>query len=92
MFQLSEKHQFHYIIAFFFFFFQMCRPALYVWVVELLHVEHTNIYVNDVVLSDIKFTSAAIDDNFRLNPTHYNVVTLIAIDTVYIYYTLGLRN
>lgn len=42
--------------------------------------------MNDVVLSEIKFTSAAIDDNFRLNPTHYNVVTLIAFDTVYIYY------
>ena len=47
---------------------------------------HTNIHANEFVPSDIKFTSAATNDNFMLKPANYNDGDIIAMDRAYIDY------
>lgn len=48
---------------------------------------HTNIHANEGVLSDIRFTSAATNDSFMLNPTNYNDGDIIAMGRDYIDYS-----
>lgn len=47
---------------------------------------HTNIHANEFVPSDIKFTSAATNDNFMLKPANYDNGDIIAMDRAYIDY------
>ena len=47
---------------------------------------HTNIYANEFVPSDIKFTSAATNGSFMLKPANYNDGDIIAMDRAYIDY------
>lgn len=48
---------------------------------------HTVIYANEGVPSDIKFTSAAINDSFMLKPANYVDGNILATDRVYIDYS-----
>ena len=48
---------------------------------------HTNIHANEGVPSDIRFTSAATNDCFMLQPTNYNDGDIIAMDRAYIDYS-----
>jgi len=47
---------------------------------------HTNIHANEGVPSDIRFTSAATNDSFMLQPTQYGAGDILAIDRAYIDY------
>ena len=47
---------------------------------------HANIHANEVVPSDIRFTSAATNDSFMLRPSNYAAGDLLAIDRAYIDY------
>ena len=47
---------------------------------------HVNIHANEVVPSDIRFTSAATNDSFMLRPSNYAAGDLLAIDRAYIDY------
>lgn len=47
---------------------------------------HTNIHVNEGVPSDIRFTSAATNNSFMLQPSNYSSGDILAIDRVYIDY------
>ena len=47
---------------------------------------HTNIHANEGVPSDIRFTSAATNDSFMLQPSNYSSGDILAIDRAYIDY------
>lgn len=47
---------------------------------------HTNIYANEGVPSDVRFTSAATNDSFMLKPTTYAEGDILALDRAYIDY------
>lgn len=47
---------------------------------------HTNIYANEGVPSDVRFTSAATNDSFMLKPTNYAEGDILALDRAYIDY------
>ena len=47
---------------------------------------HSNIHANDGVPSDIRFTSAATNDSFMLQPSNYSRGDTLAIDRAYIDY------
>ncbi len=47
---------------------------------------HTVIHANEGIPSDIKFTSAATNDSFMLNPTSLNKGDIMAMDRAYIDY------
>lgn len=47
---------------------------------------HTVIHANEEVPSDIRFTSAATNDSFMLNPATLNKGDIMAMDRVYIDY------
>ena len=48
---------------------------------------HMNIHANESVPSDIRFTSAATNDSFMLNPANYVDGNIIAMDRAYINYS-----
>ena len=52
---------------------------------------HTEIFANENVPSDIKFTSAASHDQFALIPERYANEELIAFDRAYINYESSLN-
>ena len=47
---------------------------------------HANIHANEGVPSDIKYTSAAKNDSFMLQPSNYSCGDILAIDRAYIDY------
>ena len=47
---------------------------------------HTIIHANEGVPSDIKFTSAATNDSFMLQPSQYAKGDIVALDRAYIDY------
>lgn len=44
---------------------------------------HTNIHANEGVPSDIRFTSAATNDSFKLNPANYKDGDIVAMMLMY---------
>ena len=47
---------------------------------------HANIHANECVPSDIRFTSAATNDSFMLQPSNYQRGDIVALDRAYIDY------
>lgn len=47
---------------------------------------HSNIHANEGVPSDVRFTSAATNDSFMLQPSNYSTGDILAFDRAYIAY------